>query len=38
MLYMIYDVTVFENLRFRPYGTGRREACLFKNLHYKEHF
>ena len=38
MLQMIYDVIVFENRRFRPYGTGRREACVFKILHSEEHF
>ena len=38
MLYMMYDVIVFENRRFRPYGTGKREDCVFKNLHSEEHF
>lgn len=38
MLYMMYDVIVFENRRFRPYGTGRREGFVFKNLPSEEHF
>ena len=34
----MYDIVVFENLRFRPFGLGKLEAGVFKNLHSKEHF
>ena len=30
---MMYDIIVFENLRFRPSGIGKRETGVFKNLH-----
>ena len=34
---MMYDVTVFENFRFRL-STQKREACVFKNLQFGERF
>ena len=35
--YMIYDIIVFENLRFRT-STCKRKARVFKNLHSGESF
>ena len=35
--YMIYDIIVFENLRFRT-STRKRKARVFKNLHSGERF
>ena len=37
VVYMIYDIIVFENLRFGP-STRKWEAGVFKNLHSKERF
>ena len=37
VLYMIYDIIVFENLRFGP-STRKWEAGVFKNLHSEERF
>ena len=35
---MIYDIMVFENLRFRPFTARKREANVFKSLHFGKHF
>ena len=37
VVYMIYDIIVFENLRFGP-STRKWEAGVFKNLHSEERF
>ena len=37
VVYMIYDIIVFENLRFGP-STGKWEAGVFKNLYSEERF
>ena len=34
-LVMVYDIIVFKNLRFHPF-TSKREAGIFKNLHYED--
>ena len=37
VVYMIFDIIVFENLRFGP-STRKWEAGVFKNLHSEERF
>ena len=34
---MMYDIIVFDNLRFCP-STRKRKAGVFKNVHYGERF